>query len=141
MRNSSRDFSHYRRRLIGFQKAQSVTVNSTSRRRQNQWLSLRALEALTASDVLIVADVEKGDFMRSSLDLFRRNKDGNYIWLEGGGDLKAAKLRLRELSASAPGEYLLFDRSTAQIVERLRNDDVCSQGMAYSAPSRRGHES
>ena len=65
--------------------------------------------------------------MQSSLDLFRRNKDGNYIWLEAGEDLKAAKLRLQELSTSAPGEYLLFDRGTAQIIERLRNDDVCSR--------------
>jgi hypothetical protein len=105
-----------------------VTVNSTSRGRQNRWLSLCAsLEALTASDVLIVAQVEKGEFMRSSLDLFRRNKDGKYIWLEAGVDLKAAKLRLQELSASAPGEYLLFDRGTAQIVERFRNDDGSSQ--------------
>jgi len=94
-----------------------------------------SLEALTVPDVLIVAEVEKGEFMRSSLDLFRRNKDGNYIWLEAGGDLKTAKLRLQELSASAPGEYLLFDRSTAQIVERLRNDDGCSQGTSHSAPS------
>ena len=62
--------------------------------------------------------------MRPSLDLFRRNKDGKYIWLEAGEDLKAAKLRLQELSASAPGEYLLFDRGNAQIMERLRNDDV-----------------
>jgi hypothetical protein len=84
-------------------------------------------ESLTASDVLIVADVEKGEFMRSSLDLFRRNKDGDYIWLEAGEDLKAAKLRLQELRASAPGEYLLFDRLSAQIIERLRNDDVCSR--------------
>jgi hypothetical protein len=62
--------------------------------------------------------------MRSSLDLFRRNKDGKYVWLEAGEDLKAAKLRLQELSASAPGEYLLFDRGNAQIMERLCNDDV-----------------
>ena len=95
---------------------------------QNQWLSLCASQkALLASDVLILADVEKGEFMRPSLDLFRRNKDGNYIWLEAGGDLKSAKLRLQELSASAPGEYLLFDRVSAQIIERLRSDDVCSQ--------------
>ena len=73
--------------------------------------------------------------MRPSLDLFRRNKDGNYIWLEAGGDLKAAKLRLQELSASTPGEYLLFDRSTAQIIERLRNDDVPPLGMSHPAPS------
>ena len=41
--------------------------------------------------------------MRFPPDLFRRNKDGKYIWLEAGEDLKAAKLRLQELSASAPG--------------------------------------
>ena len=124
---NSRRSSHCRRRLIALHKAHSVTVNSTSRGRQNRWLSLCAsLEALTASDVLIVAKVEKGEFMRSSLDLFRRNKDGKYIWLEAGVDLKAAKLRLQELSASAPGEYLLFDRGTAQIVERFRNDDGSS---------------
>jgi len=80
-------------------------------------------KAPAASDFLIVADVEKGEFMRSSLDLFRRNKDGNYIWLEAEEDLETTKLRLQELSASAPGEYLLFDRGTAQIIERLRNDD------------------
>jgi len=125
---NSRRFQPLQKTLDRPQQARSVTVNSTSRGRQNQWLNLCAsLEALTASDVLVVAKVEKGVFMRSSLDLFRRNKDGNYIWLEAGGDLKAAKLRLQELSASAPGEYLLFDRSTAQIIERLRNDDVRSQ--------------
>jgi hypothetical protein len=62
--------------------------------------------------------------MRSSLDLFRRDKDGKYIWLEAGEDLIAAKLRLQELSAGAPGEYLLFDRGKAQIMERLCNDNV-----------------
>ena len=102
-----------------------MTVNSTSRGRQNQWLSLCASQkALIASDIVIVADAEKGEFMRTSLDLFRRNKDGKFIWLEAGEDLKAAKLRLQELSAAAPGEYLLFDRSTVQIIETLRNDDV-----------------
>jgi hypothetical protein len=65
--------------------------------------------------------------MRPSLDLFRRDKDGKFVWLEAGEHLNAAKLRLQELSASAPGEYLLFDRSTAQIIERLRNDDVRSR--------------
>ena len=46
--------------------------------------------------------------MRFPPDLFRRNKDGKFVWLEAGKDLKARKLRLQELSASAPGEYLRF---------------------------------
>ena len=62
--------------------------------------------------------------MRFPPDLFRRNKDGKFVWLEAGEDLKTRKLRLQELSASAPGEYLLFDRGNAQIMERLRNDDA-----------------
>jgi hypothetical protein len=139
MRNLRRDFGDApnflgfqgnSRRFRPLQKTldhpQSVTVNSTSRGRQNQWLSVCASQkALAASDIVMVADVETGELMRFSLDLFRRNKDGKYIWLEAGEDLKSAKLRLQELSTNAPGEYLLFDRSTAQIIERLRNDDVC----------------
>ena len=103
-----------------------VAVNSTSRGGGNRGV-LCVLQSLTASDVVSVslADAEEGEFMRFSLDLFRRNKDGNFIWLEAGEDLKTAKIRLQELSASAPGEYLLFDRSTAQIIERLRNDETC----------------
>jgi len=46
--------------------------------------------------------------MRFPPDLFRRNKDGKFVWLEAGEDLKARKLRLQELSARAPGEYLRF---------------------------------
>jgi hypothetical protein len=94
-------------------------------RKADQWLSLCASQkALTASDVLVCRTRRKGELMRSSLDLFRRNEDGEFIWLEAGEDLKAAKLRLQELSASAPGEYLLFDRATAQIIERLRHENV-----------------
>ena len=46
--------------------------------------------------------------MRFPPDLFRRNKDGKFVWLEAGEDLKTRKLRLQELSARAPGEYLRF---------------------------------
>lgn len=62
--------------------------------------------------------------MTAPFDLFRKDKEGNFVWLEAASDLPAAKIRLRELSASIPGEYLLFDHSSAQIVERLRIQDV-----------------
>jgi hypothetical protein len=58
------------------------------------------------------------------LDLFKRDSEGNFVWLEAAADLPTAKIRLQELSARAPGEYLLFDQNTAQIIETLRNENV-----------------
>jgi hypothetical protein len=60
--------------------------------------------------------------MRQPFDLFKRDQQGNFVWLEAATDLQSAKLRLRELSVRMPGEYLAFDQTTAQIVETLRND-------------------
>ena len=109
-------------------KTQSVPVNSTNRGSRASGLVCVLLWKPSRHQTFqFVADVEKGELMRSTLDLFRRNEDGEFIWLEAGEDLKAAKLRLQELSASAPGEYLLFDRATAQIIERLRKEDVRSR--------------
>jgi hypothetical protein len=50
------------------------------------------------------------------LDILMREKDGNYRWLEAATDLEAAKNRLRELTARSPGEYVVFDQRTQQIV-------------------------
>jgi hypothetical protein len=66
----------------------------------------------------------KGVSMTAPFDLFRRDSEGTFVWLEAATDLPTAKIRLRELSASAPGEYLLFDHSRAQIIERFRIQDV-----------------
>ena len=50
------------------------------------------------------------------LDILIRENDGSFIWLEAAHDLEAAKARLRELSASRPAEYFVFDQRTQQIV-------------------------
>ena len=50
------------------------------------------------------------------LDILVRQNDGSYIWLEAANDVEAAKARLQELSAKYPGEYVIFDQRTQQVV-------------------------
>jgi hypothetical protein len=60
--------------------------------------------------------------MRAPFDLFKRDQQGNFVWLEAATDLQSARMRLKELSIRMPGEYLAFDQTTAQIVETLNSD-------------------
>ena len=46
-----------------------------------------------------------------SLDIFKKDVDGNPIWLDTVGDLDAARLRLRQLASVIPGEYFAFDQN------------------------------
>ena len=50
------------------------------------------------------------------LDILVRQNDGSYIWLEAANDVEAAKARLQELCAKYPGEYVIFDQRTQQVV-------------------------
>jgi hypothetical protein len=59
--------------------------------------------------------------MQSSFDLLRRDPDGSFIWLEEAEDLVRARARLRELAARAPGEYVLFDHTSQETVEKISN--------------------
>jgi hypothetical protein len=61
----------------------------------------------------------KGNMPLSPFDILRRHDDGSFIWIEAAQDLNAAQARLRELCASAPGEYFVFDQKSQQIVARL----------------------
>jgi hypothetical protein len=62
--------------------------------------------------------------MRAPFDLFKRDRDGDFVWLEATADLRTAKNRLKELSAKVPGEYLVFDQTSAQIIERTETGSV-----------------
>jgi hypothetical protein len=46
-----------------------------------------------------------------ALDIFRLEHKGA-LWLETAATLEAAKVRVRELGAFSPGEYLIVDRKT-----------------------------
>ena len=45
-------------------------------------------------------------------DIFKRQGGGSVRWLGIATDLEAAKLRVKELTQSAPGEYFIFSLAT-----------------------------
>jgi hypothetical protein len=59
-------------------------------------------------------------------DILRRHHDGSFLWLEATADIQMAKTRLRQLYANCPGDYVVFDQGSQQIVARSaeldRND-------------------
>lgn len=57
--------------------------------------------------------------MRTPFDLLRRDPDGSFIWLEAATDLAQARTRLRELASCSPGDYVLFDHTCQETVEKL----------------------
>jgi hypothetical protein len=72
--------------------------------------------------------------MQTPFDLLRRDPDGTFIWLEAAADLPRARARLRELASGAPGEYLLFDHTSQETIEKVSSpkaDSWASSG-AYN---------
>jgi hypothetical protein len=57
--------------------------------------------------------------MRTPFDLLRRDPDGSFIWLEAAADLAQARTRLRELASRNPGDYVLFDHTRQETVEKF----------------------
>jgi hypothetical protein len=62
--------------------------------------------------------------MRTPFDLLRRDPDGSFIWLEAAADLVGARARLRELALRAPGEYVLFDHTSQETLEKIGSQDT-----------------
>ena len=56
-------------------------------------------------------------------DIFKRQGGGSVRWLGVATDLEAAKLRVKELTESAPGEYFIFSLATGRRLT-VRLDDV-----------------
>jgi hypothetical protein len=52
-----------------------------------------------------------------ALDIFKKDQNGNPVWIEAVGDLEAARHRLSQLTSALPGEYFAFDQRTHKIVE------------------------
>jgi hypothetical protein len=46
--------------------------------------------------------------MHSPFDILKKKPEGSFCW----NDHESANIRIRELVASSPGEYVVFDRST-----------------------------
>ena len=56
--------------------------------------------------------------MESSFDILEKTDEVNSRWLEAARDLQSAKSRIEGRQALSPGEYVVFDPSTQQIVAR-----------------------
>ena len=64
--------------------------------------------------------------MQTLFDLIRRDPDGSFVWLEAVADLARARARLQELASRNPGEYLLFDHTRQETVEKVNRSDAGS---------------
>jgi len=59
--------------------------------------------------------------MFKCLDIFRKDSAGRLIWVEAASDVASARLRVRELAESSPGDYLIFSHKTEAF---LRSGDM-----------------
>lgn len=58
--------------------------------------------------------------MKSPLDILKRIDEVNFRWLEAAEDLQSAKSLIEERQAHSPGEYVVFDRRTQEIVAKSK---------------------
>jgi hypothetical protein len=65
-------------------------------------------------------------------DIFKRQGGGSVRWLGVATDLEAAKLWVKELTESAPGEYFIFSLATGHRLT-VRLDDVDEGSEAKKA--------
>ena len=49
--------------------------------------------------------------MLAPLDIFKM-QDGKYVWKTAAESFELAKLKVEELAATAPGEYMIFSQET-----------------------------
>jgi hypothetical protein len=63
--------------------------------------------------------MEDADMPSPGLDIFKKDRNGNPVWIDAVGDVEAARHRLSQLASALPGEYFAFDQRTHKIVEFL----------------------
>jgi hypothetical protein len=51
-----------------------------------------------------------------SIDVMRKQNDGTLIWVEAVQSVEVAKSRINNFGRTMPGEYVIFDQTTQQIV-------------------------
>jgi hypothetical protein len=52
-------------------------------------------------------------------DIFRKDANGNPVWIDAVQDLDGARQRLSQLALARPGEYFVFDHSTHSVVTSI----------------------
>ena len=54
--------------------------------------------------------------MHLPFDTLKKERDGSFRWFEAVNDLGSANIRIREIIASSPGDYIVFDQRTHNII-------------------------
>jgi hypothetical protein len=49
-------------------------------------------------------------------DILKKERDGSFRWCEGVNDLGSANIRIGEIIALSPGDYIVFDQRTHNII-------------------------
>jgi hypothetical protein len=53
-------------------------------------------------------------------DIFRKDGSGEPVWVEAVENMERAKMRVIELSAHKPGQYMIFCQHNRQIISTMR---------------------
>jgi hypothetical protein len=64
-----------------------------------------------------------GHMISVSLDIFRKDAQGNPIWIGTTQDMDDARYHLNRLALALPGEYFVFDQRTRQVVASVDGFD------------------
>jgi hypothetical protein len=67
--------------------------------------------------------------MHLPFDILKKERDGSFCWFETANDLESAKIRIRELIALSPGDYVVFDQR--------RHDTILPAPSSFRLDARR----
>ena len=54
--------------------------------------------------------------MHSPFDILKKNPEGSFCRFEAVNDLASANIRIKELTTSSPGEYVVFDQRAHNVI-------------------------
>jgi hypothetical protein len=54
--------------------------------------------------------------MNSPFEILKKKPEGSFSWFEAVNDLDSANIRIKELIALSPGEYVVFDQRTHNVI-------------------------
>ena len=54
--------------------------------------------------------------MHSPFNILKKKPEGSFCWFEAADDLESANIRIEELIELSPGEYVVFDQRTHDVI-------------------------
>ena len=58
--------------------------------------------------------------MKTLFDILKKDQNGSFQWVEEVNDLETARLRLQQLSAQSPDEFIVFRHMDLRVVAPSR---------------------